>query len=103
LSEIGSREYLDADPGMLRLRPSRLQGADPRKLQVQIARFGRSVTGMPDLEVYRGNDGELMIADGETRATRVAKLLPGTTVRIEVIDNLPIAFRNLPTVRDKLP
>jgi hypothetical protein len=28
-------------------------------------------------------------ADGITRATPVAKLLPGVSVRVEVIDNLP--------------
>ena len=40
-------------------------------------------------EVYRGTDGELMIFDGVTRATRVAKLLPGRPVRVEVIDDIP--------------
>ncbi len=100
---MGAREFLDVDPGLLRLPPSRVQGADPHKLQVQIARFGRSITGMPVLEVYRGSDGELMIADGVTRASRVAKLLPGTTVQIEVIDRLQVPFRHLPSVRDRLP
>jgi hypothetical protein len=97
------REYLDIDPRLLRLPNSRRQGADPYKLQVQIARFGRSTVGMPALEAYRGCDGELMISDGVTRATRVAKLLPGTLVRVEVLDDLPALFGHLPTVKDKLP
>jgi hypothetical protein len=97
------REFLEIDPRQLRLPPSRLQGADPYKLQMQIARFGRSTSGMPTLEVYRGDDAELMISDGVTRATRVAKLLPGATVRVEVLDDLPTPFGHLPTVKDRLP
>jgi hypothetical protein len=58
---------------------------------------------MPILEVSRGSDGVLMINDGVTRATRVAKLLPGTLVRVEVIDNLPIPVATFPKVSDKLP
>jgi hypothetical protein len=58
---------------------------------------------MPALEVYRGKDGELMITDGVTRATRIAKHAPGTTVRVEVLDDLPSKFAHLPTVEDRLP
>jgi hypothetical protein len=72
-------------------------------LQRQIARFGRAVAGMPALEVYRGSDGELMITDGVTRATRVARLLPGTPLRVEVLDDLRTPFGHLPTVEDRLP
>jgi hypothetical protein len=79
------------------------KGADPYKLQKQIVRFGRSTVGMPALEVYRGSDAELMISDGVTRATRVAKLLPGSAVRVEVLDDLPTPFGHLPTVKDRLP
>jgi hypothetical protein len=68
------RTFLEIDPRTLRLPPSRLDGADPAKLHRQIARYGQSVQGMPPLFVYRGSDGELMISDGVTRATRVAKL-----------------------------
>src|SRR3954462_13932856 len=100
---MARREFLEIDPRQLRLPPSRLQGADPFKLQVQIARFGRSTVGMPVLEVYRGSDAELMISNGVTRATRVAKLLPGTAVRVEVLDDLPTPFGHLPTVKDRLP
>lgn len=56
------------------------------KLHRQIARFGSSSHGVPPLEVSRGTDGELVINNGVTRATRIAKLSPGTTVRVEVID-----------------
>ena len=75
----------DVDPAELRLPSSRSSGADPGKLQGQIATHGRSTAGMPPLLVYEGADGALEIYDGVTRATRVAKLLPGTTVRVEVI------------------
>jgi hypothetical protein len=52
-------------------------GADPAKLQKQIAQHGKSITGMPPVIAVRGSDGELIIYDDVTRATRVAKLLPG--------------------------
>ncbi|MBW3597684.1 MAG: hypothetical protein KY475_10450 [Planctomycetes bacterium] len=51
---------------------------------------------MPPLLVSRGADGELVINDGVTRATRVAKLLPGALVTVEVIDDLPIPGRVVP-------
>ena len=66
--------YLEVDPRTLHLPPSRASGADPVKLQRQIAMYGTSVDGMPALWVYRGSDGALMIYDGVTRATRVAML-----------------------------
>ena len=62
-----------------------------------------STVGMPALEVYRGSDEELMIFNGVTRATRVAKLLPGVLIRVEVLDDLRILFGHLPTVKDQLP
>jgi hypothetical protein len=98
-----SRLFLDVDPRTLRLPNSRRSGADPLKLQRQIARFGISVQGMPPLEVSRGTDGELVINDGVTRATRVAKLLPGVSVRVEVIDDLPIPVGSFPSVGDLIP
>jgi hypothetical protein len=58
---------------------------------------------MPVVEVYRGTDGELVIYNGVTRATRVAKLLPGQTIRVEVMDDLKTPVGHLPTVGDKLP
>ena len=62
-----------------------------------------SITGMPAVWVYRGSDGALMISNGVTRASRVAKLLPGTRVRVEVIGTLGVPFGHLPTVGDRLP
>ena len=59
--------------------------------------------GMPTIEVSQGSDGELMINDGVTRATRVARLLPGTLVRVEVIDDLPSPVGHLPTIGDTVP
>lgn len=78
----------EIDPAELRLPASRMSGADPLKLQRQIAKYGRSTAGMPPLLVYEGSDGALEVYDGVTRATRVAKLLPGTTVQVEVIAKL---------------
>jgi hypothetical protein len=78
----------DVDPAELRLPSSRSRGADPAKLQRQIAKHGTSTAGMPPLLVYEGSDGVLEIYDGVTRATRVAKLLPGTTVQVEVVGKL---------------
>ncbi|MEX0702635.1 MAG: hypothetical protein WD069_11115 [Planctomycetales bacterium] len=100
---MDSQEFLDVDPRRLRLPSSRVAGADAAKLQRQIARHGKSISGMPPLSVYRGSDDELMIFDGVTRATRVAKLLPGTLVRVEVIDNLKTPVGHLPTVEDMSP
>ena len=97
------RLFLDVDPRTLHLPTSRLSGADPLKLQRQIGRHSTSTQGMPPLEVYRGTDGELMIFNGVTRATRVAKLLPGQLVQVEVIDDLPTPVGHLPTVGDTLP
>jgi hypothetical protein len=97
------RLFLDVDPRALHLPTTRLSGADPLKLQRQIAKHGKSTQGMPTIEVSRGSDGELMINDGVTRATRVAKLLPGTLVHVEVIDDYPAAVGHLPTIGDRLP
>jgi hypothetical protein len=58
---------------------------------------------MPPLEVSRGTDEELVINNGVTRATRIAKLSPGTTVRVGVIDDLPIAVGSFPSIGDLIP
>jgi len=58
--------------------------------------------GMPTLEVKRGSDGELVIYDGVTRATRVAKYLPGTMVVVEVTGHLAGPVGGLPKVGEKL-
>jgi hypothetical protein len=76
---MGSPEFVDIDPSTLHFPTSRPNGAEPVKLHDQIVRYGTNVTRMPLLLAYRGLGGELMIYGGLTRATRVAKLLPGTT------------------------
>lgn len=96
-------EFVKVDPGDLFLPRSREEGADPAKLNRQISRFGTSIHGMPPIEVYRDIGGRFMIFNGVTRATRVAKLLPGVAVEIEIVGTLNVSFSNLPTVREKLP
>ena len=92
----------DVDPAELRLPSSRSSGAAPVKLQRQIAKHGTSTAGMPLLIAYEGSDGVLELYDGVTRATRVARLLPGTTVRVEVIGKLGRPKANNRRVGDAL-
>ena len=101
---MAGRRFLNVDPAVLRLPPSRHQGVDPVKLQRHLAQFAGSIAGMPTLEVTEAANGELVINSGVTRATRVAKFFPGQLVRVEVIDYLPRwNVRKYPTVKDKLP
>jgi hypothetical protein len=96
-------DFRDVDPRELRVPPSRGQGADPFKLARQISLWGASGTGMPPPWVYEGSDGVLMLYNGVTRATRIAKLAPGTLIRVEVIGKLPKAFAGEPKIGDLLP
>jgi hypothetical protein len=96
-------QVLDVDPRTLHVPPSRLSGADPYKLQRQIAQFGSSKVGMPALWVYRGSDGQLQLYNGVTRATRIAKLSPGTLIQVEVVGDLAAPVGHLPTIGDLLP
>src|SRR5207248_1843464 len=57
-------DFREVDPRQLRPPPSRRSGADPIKLQRQIARFGASSAGMPPLIVYEASDGVLVIYNG---------------------------------------
>jgi hypothetical protein len=95
--------WLDVDPRTLHVPPSRLSGADPIKLHRQIALFGPSTTGMPIPWMYRGSEGELHLYNGVTRATRIAKLSPGTLIRVEVVGDLGAPVGHLPTIGDLLP
>ena len=95
--------FRDVDPSELRVPPSRPTGADPVKLQRQIAQFGASSAGMPPLIAYEAADGVLVVYNGVTRATRVAKLAPGTLVRVEVIARLRRAYGPAPKIGDLLP
>jgi hypothetical protein len=100
---MNPRVFLDVDPRTLRVPNSRRSGADPFKLQRQIAAFGTSVKGIQPLEVSRGSDGVLVLNNGVTRATRVAMLLPGTLVRVEVIDDLPVPVAAYTAIGDLVP
>jgi hypothetical protein len=100
---MNPRVFLNVDPRTLRVPGSRRSGADLWKLHRQIGQFGGSTHGMPLLEVSRGTDGHLPINNGVTRATRIAKLSPRTTVRVEVIDDLPIPVGSLPSIGDLIP
>ena len=100
---MGSSEFLDVDPRTLHLPNSRRYGADPGKLQQQISKYGKSTLGMQPIWVYRGSDDALLISNGVTRATRVAKLLPGETVPVQVIGTLRRPFGHLPTIGEHLP
>ena len=95
------QEFRDVDPRELRL-PSR-RGADPVKLQRQIARFGASSAGMPPPWVYEAADGVLVLYNRITRATRIAKLAPGATIRVEVVGMLRRAYAGEPKVGDFPP
>jgi len=95
-------DFRDVDPAELRLASSRSSGADPYKLQREIGKYGKSVIGMPPVLAYEGSDGVLELVDGVTRATRVAKLLPGITIRVEVIGKLQRPHAQDPRIRDTL-
>lgn len=95
-------DFRDVDPRELRVPPSRPH-ADPAKLQRQIARFGRSSAGMPPPWVYETSDGVLLLYNGVTRATRIAKLSPGTLIRVEVIGKTRQACAGFPKIGDVLP
>ena len=95
------RTFLDVDPRDLRVS-SRAGGADPAKLQRQISQFGSSMVGMQPIWVVETADGALVITNGVTRVTRIAKLAPGTLVRVEVIAHSRRSVK-LPRIGDLLP
>ena len=96
-------EILDVDPKELHLLPSQASGADPFKLQTQIARFGALTAGMPPPWVYRGSDGTFVLYNGVTRATRAAKLASGSLIRVEVVGELRRPVGQYPKIGDTLP
>jgi hypothetical protein len=100
---MNPRVYLAVDPRTLRLPTTRPTGPDPFRLSHQVRQYGGSTHGMPTIEVSRGTDGELVINNGVTRATRVAMMAPGVVVRVEVIDDLPIPVGSYPAVGDFVP
>jgi hypothetical protein len=94
---------VEVDPRSLHVPPSRLSGADPYKLNRQIALFGSSIANMPEPWAYRGSDGEIMLYNGVTRATGIAKLSPGTLIRILIVDTLRKPVGYLATIGSFLP
>ena len=58
---------------------------------------------MPLPWVYEASDGVLVVYNGVTRATRIAKLCPGTLIRVEVVGKLRRAASGNPTIGDVLP
>jgi hypothetical protein len=89
------------DPRELRLPSGR--GTDPFKLQRQIAGCGDSTSGMPPPWVYEAADEVLVLYNGISRATRVAKLAPGVTIRVDVIGKLRRNYAGEPKIGDFLP
>ncbi len=96
-----AQDFREVDPRELRLASRR--GADPDKLQRQVARFGASSAGMPPPWVYEAADGVLVVYNGITRATPISKLAPGTPIRVEVVGKLRRAYANEPKVGDFPP
>jgi len=96
-------DFRDVDPRELRVPPSRRQRADPFKLARQISLFGASAVGMPPPWAYEDSDGVLVLYNVVTRAPRIAKLSPGTLIRVEVVGKLPKAFAAEPKIGDLLP
>ena len=91
---------VEVDPAELRLPGSRWSGADPYKLQRQIALFGTSTTGMSMPWVHETQDGHLLILNGVTRCTRIAKLAPGQKMKVLVIGKLRVNASGYPKVGD---
>jgi hypothetical protein len=58
---------------------------------------------MPLPWVYRGTDGELVLYNGVTRATRIAKLAAGTLLRVEVVGQINRPVGHYPKVGDTFP
>lgn len=78
-------------------------GADAWKLRRQIVKYGSSTAGMPPPWVLESADGVFILWDGVTRATRVAKLLPGVLIRVEVTGKVPGLSAAANTIGDTLP
>jgi len=96
-------DFRDVDPRELRLPPSMQGGADAWKLRRQIVKYGSATAGTPSPWVLESADGVLVLWDGVTRATRVAKLLPGVLIRVEVTGTVPGLLAAAKTVGDTLP
>ncbi len=84
--------------------PTLTEGADPFKLADQMMKYSKSTEGMPPVQVTKGPNGELMINDGVTRATRIDTYnqIDNTkqTAPIEIIQETTHNLTGLPTVRN---
>jgi hypothetical protein len=58
---------------------------------------------MPPPWVYEASDGALVVYNRVTRASRIAKLSPGTMIRVEVVGKLRRAFAGEPKIGDYVP
>jgi hypothetical protein len=58
---------------------------------------------MPALWVYEASDGVLVVYNGVTRATRIAKLMPGAMIRVEVVGKLRRPYAGEPKIGDQVP
>jgi hypothetical protein len=58
---------------------------------------------MPPPWVYEASDGVLVVYNGVTRATRIAKLAPGALIRVEVVGRLRRAAAGDPKIGDVHP
>jgi hypothetical protein len=58
---------------------------------------------MPPPWVYQGSVGVLVLYNGVTRATRIAKLVPRALLRVEVIGTFPKAYARDPKIGDLFP
>ena len=58
---------------------------------------------MPAPWVYEASDGVLVVYNGLTRATRIAKLAPGATIRVEIVGKLRRAYAGEPKIGDQVP
>jgi hypothetical protein len=95
---------IQVDPSELFLPSSRPDGPRQDKYFTQVGRYGSSIVGMPPLLLREGPSG-YEILDGVTRASRIARLAPGTTVPAEVIDRATKAFKTkrISDILNRLP
>ena len=78
----------------------------PGPLQAPTSRSpdsGHRPRGCPPPWVYEASDGVLVLYNGVTRATRIAKLAPGATIRVEVVGKLRRAYAGEPKIGDHVP
>ena len=95
--------FEDVDPRTLHLPPGMFGGVNLVKFTRQFSRYGLSTAGMDPPEVHEDPDGRLMIMNGVTRSTRVARFMPGQMITVLVTGSVPYPVVSFPTVADRLP